>query len=147
MRVGDRLPTLDFRSIHSYSTSAAGIEIPIFLSIGASRSVSVLAKGDTGAAFCIFQREHAEALDVSVENGLPLTLRTATGSFQAFGHVATLSYYEYEFESTVYFAAHYDFPRNVLGLHGWLDKLRFGLIHHDARMLLSHYNDEPAPQL
>jgi len=40
----------------------------------------------------------------------------------------------------VFFAVAEGLPRNVLGLHGWLDRLRFGLVHHDQMFFLSNYD-------
>ncbi|MGI9073510.1 MAG: hypothetical protein ACR2JB_19865 [Bryobacteraceae bacterium] len=132
---------LNFRSKHQYQASALGIELPITISVGAHVGISLLAKVDTGATFCIFQREYADALGIEVEGGLAKIVATPTGSFEAYGHTVKLSCFEYEFDSVVYFARHYEFHRNVLGLQGWLDKLRFGLVHHEASLFLSHYDD------
>ena len=90
---------------------------------------------------CIFQREHAEALHIDVEGGLFTKFATMTGTFEAYGHTLRLSCFDYELDSVVYFTREYEFPRNVLGLQGWLDKLRFGLVHHDESLFLSHYDD------
>ncbi len=111
------------------------------MSVAVDRAVSLLAKVDTGAANCIFQREYAEALGLTVEDGLSKRFSTATGTFSAFGHNVKLSCFDLEFDSTVYFATQYEFPRNVLGLEGWLDRLRFGLVHYDRTVFLSHYDE------
>ncbi len=132
---------LSFRSTHRYMASTSGIEIPIRIRSTLDNGVELLAKIDTGAAFCIFQREHAEELGLDVERGIPQSIWTAIGPFETYGHTVTLSCLEYEFDSLVYFARQYDFPRNVLGLKGWLDKLRFGLVHYDESLYLSLYDD------
>jgi aspartyl protease len=130
-----------FRLRYQYRASKSGIEIPITISAGSGRTAGVVAKVDTGAAACIFQREHAEALGIDVESGKEEWFSTATGRFNAYGHTVTLSCFDCDFEALVYFAHVHDFPRNVLGLQGWLDKLRFGLVHHDELLLLSLYDD------
>ncbi|MDQ2840620.1 MAG: retropepsin-like domain-containing protein [Acidobacteriota bacterium] len=135
------METLNFRSKHLYSSSTLGIELPITISVDAGHAVTLVAKVDTGAMSCIFQREHADALGLQVENDMPKKFSTAAGVFWTYGHTVKLSCFDYEFESMVYFASQYDFPRNVLGLQGWLDKLRFGLLHHDESVFLSYYDE------
>jgi len=139
--VGEHLEILNFRSKYQYQVSSVGIELPITILSGARKQVSLVAKVDTGAAFCVFQREYAEQLGLYVESGLRQTFVTATGRFQAYGHNVTLSCLNHDIESTVYFAGYHDFPRNVLGLQGWLDKARFGLVHYDRSLFLSRYDD------
>ena len=133
--------TLTFRSRYDYSRSVVGIDVPVGLKIGDGRSVRLLAKVDTGAANCIFQRDYAEQLGIDVENGERKTFGTAAGSFEAYGHRVTLSCLDWEFEAVVYFAAPREFSRNVVGRVGWLDRFRLGLIDHDAALFLSHYDD------
>jgi len=134
--------TLTFRSRHDYSSSVVGIDIPVGLKIGDGRSVRLLAKVDTGAANCIFQRDYAEQLGIDVESGERKTFGTAVGSrFDAYGHTVTLSCLDWEFEAVVYFAVPRDYSRNVVGRSGWLDRFRLGLIDHDLTLFLSHYDD------
>jgi hypothetical protein len=135
------LETLTFRSKYGYSHSKAGIEIPIFLKVDDARSVRLLAKVDTGASFCIFQRDYADQLGIDVESGLREVVSTPTGRFVAYGHTVTLSCMDWDLETTVYFAAQFDFHRNVLGRFGWLERFRLGLVDHDAMLFLSHYDD------
>ena len=84
------METISFRSTYSYEQSQAGIEIPIQLALD-GREVRFLAKVDTGASFCIFQREYAEQLGIQVESGIYRRIGTATGGFDAYGHSVTLS--------------------------------------------------------
>jgi hypothetical protein len=134
------LNTQAFRESFNYSRSESGIEVPISL-VNAGRTVRLLAKIDTGAAFCIFQREYAEQLGLDVETGIRLTMSTATGSFETYGHTVTLTCFDWSFETCLYFAAETQFSRNVVGRVGWLQYLRIGIIDHDALLLLSHYDD------
>jgi len=55
--------------------------------------------------------------------------------------MVTLSCFDWEFETMVYFAARDEFTRNVVGRSGWLQYFRLGLIDHDAILFLSHYDD------
>jgi hypothetical protein len=134
------MEALSFREKWSYSASQSGIELWIGLN-HESRSVRFLAKVDTGAAFCIFQREYAEQLGIDVESGQYRKVNTATGSFDVYGHAVTLSCFDWEFESLVYFATLKDFSRNVVGRVGWLEHFRLGLVDHDSTLFLSHYDD------
>lgn len=134
------MESINFRSKHQYAFNS-GIEIPITISLGKGAEISLSAKVDSGAASCIFQREYAEQLGIDVEGGEPETFSTAVGSFGAFGHSVTLSCLDFEFESIVYFAGPYNFRRNVLGLQGWFDRLRFGLIHYNQTLFLGRYDN------
>ncbi len=135
--------TLAFQFKHDYSLAREGIEVPINLKYG-GRDVRLVAKVDTGAAFPIFPREYAEQLGIDVESGRRETVRTTTGRFEVYGHAVSMSCFDWEFETTVYFAASPDFPRNVVGRSGWLQHFRLGIIDHDAILLLSRYDDDPA---
>ena len=123
-----------------YQGSQSGIEIPIELSL-ATRSVRLLAKVDTGAAICIFQRDYAEELGIDVESGLYQKVGTQTGTFDTFGHTVNLSCLDWQFETMVYFAVLRDLTRNVVGRIGWLEHFRLGLIDYDSTLYLSHYDD------
>ncbi len=134
------MESLAFRARYNYSRSGA-IELPIELRANAARSVRLRAKVDTGAAFCIFQRDYADLLGIDVETGEHVRVATATGHFDAYGHSVVLSCLEWEFETTVYFAAPANFRRNVVGRSGWLQRFRLALIDHDALLFLSAYDD------
>jgi len=90
-RAGEPMETLTFRSKYDYSSSKAGIEIPVSLRTDDGRTLRLLAKVDTGAAFCIFQRGYAEQLGIVVERGVHIVVGTPAGSFDAYGHTVTLS--------------------------------------------------------
>jgi hypothetical protein len=134
------LETLSFQSKYDYSNSRLGIEVPIVLTTGGSRSVRLRAKLDTGASFCIFQREYAEQLGIDVEGGQHRE-GTATGTFSVYGHAVTLSCLDWRFETFVYFAIAPGFTRNVVGRSGWLQHFRVGLIDHDCLLFLSQYDE------
>lgn len=126
--------------MEEYAPSTSGIEVPVVLGVG-SRRIALAAKVDTGATSCIFQRAYAEMLGLRMDDGQPQWFSTATGSFEARGHFVTLSSMEHVVDSLVFFAVDEGFSRNVLGLGGWLEKVRFGLVHYDRRIYLSHYDD------
>jgi hypothetical protein len=100
-----------------------------------------MAKVDTGATYCIFERDYADALGIEVEAGRMEHISTATGSFPVYGHTVVMRCLDWSVETMVYFARSPEFSRNVLGQIGWLDHFRIGLVHHDSMMYLSHYDD------
>jgi hypothetical protein len=129
---------LDFDTCHHYAEAADGINVPITLCIG-RQSVELLAKLDTGAAHCIFERRYAEILELDVETGRPQRFRTVAGSFATYGHEVTIQTLGFEFSATVFFAQDAAFSRNFLGRSGWLDRLRIAIIDYDRTLFLSPY--------
>jgi hypothetical protein len=81
--------SLEFDTSHHYAEVADGISLPITLCIG-RQSVELLAKLDTGAAHCIFERKYAEMLELDVESGRLQRFRTVAGSFAAYEHEVTI---------------------------------------------------------
>ena len=61
---------LEFTRVHDYSSDDEGIVIPVVLRAGANQ-VPVAASVDTGASFCVFGAEIAEArgLDLTCPSG------------------------------------------------------------------------------
>jgi len=47
---------------------------------------------------------------------------------------------DYEFVTTVFFADLPGFFRNVLGRHGWLERIRLGLVDYDGEIYASRYD-------
>lgn len=132
--------TLSFHVTHNYADlTVNGITVPIQLSVGA-RNARLHAKLDTGAEFCIFGREHGEALGLNIEAGDLRTFSTVTGNFTAYGHEVTIACFEWQFNALVYFPPTPDFPRNVLGRNGWIQNFRLAIIDYDRLLHLSHYN-------
>lgn len=105
------------------------------------RRTKVLAKIDTGATHCIFNRGYGEALDLRIETGLRIQIRTASGGFEAFGHELTINCLDYEVHSMVYFAAHPEFNRDVLGRNGWIQNFRLGIVDYDSLLFLSQRDE------
>jgi len=129
---------LAFDLEHLYPDDPLGILVPVGLST-ARQSVELLAKVDTGAACCIFERKYAEILGLDVESGRPQRIRTVTGEFDTHAHEVTVETLGIEFTSVVYFARGPEFSRNFVGRDGWLRKLRIGLVDYDRRLYLSPY--------
>ena len=137
-----QLETVSFRNRIQYPATGSGIEVSIGIKVDDKRAVRLTAKVDTGADFCIFKREYAEALGIDVETGELKRFETATAPFDAYGHTVTLSCLDWNFDTIVYFAAQAEFPRNVLGRFGWLQQFRIGIIDYDSTLLLSRYDDD-----
>lgn len=131
---------LSFKASYDYDQRAVDINVPITLRSGAETR-DVIAKLDPGATFCVFQRLIGERLGFDIERGIPQRIGSVRGSFLTYGHEATLVVLGIEVTATVYFAAEENFPINVLGRVGWLDRVRLGLIDYDGRLFLSAYDD------
>ncbi|MBM3765936.1 MAG: hypothetical protein FJW32_11140 [Acidobacteria bacterium] len=132
--------SLDFEVVHQYGSLAAGIEVPVKLEVG-DRRFAVNAKLDTGAAFCIFDRSHAEMLGLDIEAGQLMSFRTAAGHFRAYGHEVNLKTLGVEVSRMVYFAENPEFKGNYLGRTGWLDRVRLGIVDYEQRLYLSAYDE------
>ena len=128
--------SLDFDA--AYTEALDGIEVPITLSTG-RQSVELLAKLDTGAAHCIFERKYAEMLGVDVESGRLQRFRTVAESFAAYQHEITIQTLGIEFSAVVFFAQDSTFNRNFLGRSGWLDRLRIAIVDYDRLLFVSPY--------
>ncbi len=131
---------LSFTESYDYDTLKIGITVPTKLFFG-DKFVRLEAKVDTGAENCIFERTHAERLGIDVESGELIIFNTAAGNFAAFGHEITISVFDIETFSRVYFAREESFTRNVLGRQGWLDRVKLGLIDYEGKLLLSAYGE------
>jgi hypothetical protein len=131
---------MSFHIRYQYRSSDNGVIVPVLLSIG-SASVKLAARVDTGAQNCLFQRDYAEALSIDVETGTRQGFSTAAGNFRAFGHQLTLEAVGVKVDALVYFYEDREKDRDVLGRTGWLDRIRFGLVHHDSLLYLSAYDE------
>lgn len=131
---------IDFDIVYEFDTLKSGITVPVDL-ISKSKNVSFSAKIDTGSTDCIFERKHAENLQIDLESGEEAFFGTATGRFQAFGHELYLTILDIEIYAKVYFIAEAGIKRNVLGRVGFLSNVQLGLIDYEGRLLLSRYGD------
>jgi hypothetical protein len=68
-------------------------------------------------------------------------LSNCNGEFQAFGHEVTITCFDWQFDSVVFFPATIEIGRNVLGRQGWLQKFRVALIDYDSVLHLRHYDE------
>ena len=114
--------------------------MPIELTVG-ENPVKLMANIDTGAHCCIFQRQYGEALGLNIESGERKQIGQVDGHFFVYGHSVNVSCLGLSIESIVYFAEKYSMNRNVLGRRGWLDLVRMAIVHYDANLYLSNYND------
>ena len=130
---------LSFASVHSYASDRDGISVPIEMRAG-SAVVRIAASIDTGAAYCIFRSEVAEALGLDLRSGIHRRFRTANSNFEAFGHEVDLSVLNVATHSMVYFFADEAINKNVLGRIGWLDRVRLGLVDHDCEPYLAAHD-------
>jgi hypothetical protein len=80
---------IEFTRTHLYTPCTEGIFVPVTLA-SANRIVYFLAYVDTGASHCLFERRHAEMLNLDVEAGEAKGFRTAAGRVDAFGHLVII---------------------------------------------------------
>lgn len=130
---------LSFEHLIRYDPAEAGVTVAVALKLF-ERSVSFAAKVDTGSSYCIIERKHGEALGLAIESGLLQPISTVTGRFITYGHQITLCVADFELDSMIYFAADPAITRNVLGRHGWLDRIVLGIVDYEGKLLLSQYN-------
>ncbi len=115
--------------------------MPIILRVGQAQ-VNLMAKLDTGASCCIFEREVGEDLGLEIESGTPERITTPMGSFTAYGHSVSLLAFGYQFDMTAYFAAMPAFRRNVLGRRGWMQQLKLGIVDYEGKLYVGRYDGE-----
>jgi hypothetical protein len=132
---------LNLDLIHQYDPGRPGIAIPISLSLGAQALVTE-AHLDTGAANCFFRRSLGEKLGLDIESGHLQGFSSPGGIVEGYGHAVTLEALGMEFDTIIYFAKERGFNRNLLGRHGWLQRLRLGLVDYDGMLYLSRYESE-----
>jgi predicted DNA-binding antitoxin AbrB/MazE fold protein len=94
----------EFTHIYDYSGDDEGVVLPVLLRSGA-KQVRVAASVDTGASFCMFGAEIAEALGLNLETGTRTRFRTANSRFEAFGHEIELGVFDVVTDAMVYFFA------------------------------------------
>lgn|SRR5271166_5902115 len=130
---------INFSERHKYDSRLEGITVPAVLKTG-REEIELLAKLDTGSAYCLFERGCGEALGLPIEDGVHETIRTVNSRFDAYGHVISIQVLGIETESTVYFFADASIKRNVLGRRGWLDKVRLCLVDYEQLVYVADYN-------
>ena len=132
------MPTeLSFDIVHHFDQGLPGITVPVTLELGASEA-HCETKLDTGCTHCVFRRAIGETLGLDIESGQHQEFGSVSGNLvKAYGHWVTLSVLGMQFDSMVYFAADPYFKRNLLGRHGFLDRVILGLIDHDGTLFLN----------
>lgn len=126
---------LSFDHEHSYSDDEVGITLGITVHVESGNPIQLIAKLDTGSKFCVFQKQYAELLGISLEDGDLVTISTVNGSFQAYGHEVNMKFLGLEWSTIVYFAND-QLPRNFLGRIGFLDRTHIALLDYDRRLYL-----------
>jgi hypothetical protein len=132
---------LSFEKLAEYDTGKSGVTMPVTLSF-TDVSVTFDAKLDTGSSECVFARRYGEQLGLEIEDGERIRIGTATGSFIAYRHELTLTVLGYDFDSHACFASDEFFNRNVLGRHGFMDRVQIGLNDYDGKLYLNRYEPE-----
>lgn len=130
---------LHFEKLIDYDLGEPGISLRVELRLG-QEVVVVMAKIDTGASVCIFERTVGEWLGLEIELGRAANIGTVTGSFKAFAHEVTLVTEGFEVDAEVYFAEEESFHMNVLGRMGWLNQVILAINDYDGKLYLSPYN-------
>jgi hypothetical protein len=132
--------TLPFTDRFNYS-GFNDIRFPLTLSSAVDKQILIRAQLDTGSTLCVFQRAYADLLGLEMEQGTQQKIRTATGSFTAYGHEVTIAVALLEWQAVVYFATNEDFDINVVGRQGFLDRLRVGLVDYEQLLYLGAYEE------
>lgn len=132
---------LNFEKLVFYDSGKVGFGVAVTIQLS-NRRASFDAKIDTGAEACVFARSLGEQIGIEIEKGEPQRFGTVTGSFPTFGHWVNLTVADIEFESYVFFAENENFTRNVLGRHGWLDRMIIGINDYDGELYLSRYESK-----
>ena len=129
---------LSFDHFVHYDQTLSGITVQIELT--GENTSAILAKVDTGATDCVFSRSVGESLGINIEEGDLVQFSTATGHFRAYRNEVTLSVLGEAFEVSVCFAENPAFDRNVLGRHGFLDRVILGIVDYEGGLYLKRYD-------
>jgi hypothetical protein len=136
LEAGCNLLTLTFEEQINYPDDDRGIILDVVLISDRDNPVSARVILDTGAGYCIFQRNYADLLGIEIERGFRKEFRTANGGFIAFGHEVSLQISTFDITTTVYFVPDEHFPVSVLGRIGFLDRLQIGLFHCEQLLFI-----------
>lgn len=72
-----------------------------------------------------------------------MSFAAANIRFEAYGHEVIISTLDIEVHSLVFFFADASIIKNVLGRHGWLDRLNVGIVDHDQLLYAGIYDPSP----
>lgn len=131
---------LEFEQLSHYEPGKPAITVEVKLKFD-DLEVPCQANIDTGASYCIFSRTVGEQLGLEIETDPLQLMSTAVGPFKTYGHGVTMSALGYEFDVIAYFAEG-ALARNVLGRHGWLDRVQIGVIDYEGKLFVCRYGDE-----
>lgn len=130
---------LTFQEVISYPNNRRGITLHVEITSG-DITREVIAKLDPGAGVSLFSREIGEQLELDIESGIPLRLDSLSlGGIECFGHEVTLRVGSISVSAIVYFAKHYELPRNFLGLDDWMLRMMVGIVHYENKAYLGLY--------
>jgi hypothetical protein len=59
----------------------------------------------------------------------------------AYGHQVTISTLQIDMHSLVAFLSDTHIVKNVLGRHGWLNRVKLGIMDHDQPLYVAEYDD------
>jgi hypothetical protein len=130
---------LEFETCNVFDPGVEGISVSVRVSAG-DVAIEELAKLDTGSSYCVFRREVGEAIGLDIDAGDPVRIATAAGWFEAYAHGVRLEAAGVELEAVVCFARHPGFPMNVLGRHGWIERVRIGLVDYEGLLYVSPFD-------
>jgi hypothetical protein len=121
--------TLSFSVAFNYSALARtsrGVFVQVTLASGVASTWDINVRIDSASSYSVFGRQWTDALGLEWDSGDPLTIATATGTFQARLHEVTISLLDFEWTAAVAFAewetAPRSYARDVLGLTGFFDR-------------------------
>jgi predicted aspartyl protease len=126
---------LEFSHLIEYNAGDAGITVSASLKL-IGKTIDFVAKVDTGATNCVFERRLGEELGLNIEAGLPKRIGTATSSFLTYEHEVTMTVLDFDFDVLACFAADEAFQRNILGRHGFLMQIKLGLVDYEGKLYL-----------
>jgi hypothetical protein len=132
--------SLEFSHLHTYPEYPA-ITVPIILTSDLETRVSLRPKLDTASTYCLFEKRYAEWLDLDLTSGALTRIETPTGSFYCYGHELTMSVFDLEWQTVVYFAEHDAFHISVVGRVGFLDRLKVGIVDYDQLLYLGLHDN------
>jgi hypothetical protein len=90
--------------------------------------------------FVLFERGYGELLEIPIEQGERMVLRTVNSQFTAYGHEVTVRVLDLEFHFMAYFPESREIRRSLLGRKGWLLQVRLAIIDYDQILYLSRYD-------
>jgi hypothetical protein len=131
--------SIDFQKKANYPSLDIGITLTTILRYG-NLQTECLAKIDTGAQCCLFERGVADALEIDVESGYRESFSTLGGGIVGYAHEIELETLGLRFQSYVYFAESYAIHRNLLGRQGWLQLVTLGVDDYNSQLYLNPNN-------